>query len=99
MEYWLIFAVFFLAVIASFRACHLYEGAELPLWLLLIWIVPVMGSILCFLVNPISAEKSEEKKVWQEFLDEMPHRKHLNKDEREQAFEKWLRLRESDQRS
>ena len=100
-EFWLIqFTLtilgLLLAILASIRACKIYDGVELPLWLILIWIIPFVGPILCFLITPTSSEVSEEKKLWQKFYQESPHRKHLNRNEKEEAFKKWVNENELD---
>lgn len=93
-EFWLfqftlITLGFLLPIFASIKACKLYDGVELPLWLILIWIVPFAGPILCFSITPTSTEVSKEKKLWQRFYEEAPHRKHLNRSEKFEAFKKW----------
>ncbi|GEM_PF-3013167 len=78
-----------LQIFASKRVFSLYSGIEVPTWLLLIWLLPVVGALLCFLYQPEQLQLSEEKQRWKRFLAEEPHRKHLDKSERNRAFQEW----------
>ncbi len=84
---------FLLAVFATKRVFTLYSDTAVPTWLIFIWLFPIIGSVICFLYNPVPSEVPQEVLDLKAFYKEQPHRKHLNAEEREELFELWKKER------
>ena len=50
--------LFILGVFASIRVVRQTEGAALPLWLVVIWFIPIFGAILTLYALRIKAEQA-----------------------------------------
>ena len=90
--YWLV--VLALAIIATNQILSRYTGIEVPVWLILIWMLPVIGPILTFFYHRQPKITSGKELMWQEFYQQEPHRKYLSEEEQKVEFNKWSRDRE-----
>ena len=85
----LIAAAFILAILATVKICNTYEGTEVPAWLIFTWLFPFIGPLIALFYSPVPEERRAEKSLWREFLAEEPHRKFLEKNQQQDAFESW----------
>ena len=83
-----------LAVYATAKVIGRYDGVERPVWLLFVWLVPWVGPLISlYCVFQDMKLSDPERKLYQHFLDEAPHHKYLEGEERRKRFNEWRKER------
>ena len=80
---------FLFALGATFKVCGTYDGVAVPTWLIFVWLFPFVGPLITLFYSPLPEGRRIEKSLWKQFLAEEPHRKFLQKDRQNEAFELW----------
>ena len=86
---------FLLSLVASVFVLRKYRGVEVPVWLLVVWVISIVGPVLAILCVCLGrgGEDDEVADPYRLFLAEDASHKYLSKSERKVLFRRWKEQR------